>query len=314
VVAERLSFWNDTATREAIVEFVGRVTDEGGADYVPSSERVAVFDNDGTLWCEKPTQIQIFFTLLRFAEQADRDPSLRDRQPWKSAYEQDLSWMSAAMVKHYNGDDGDLKLLMDGIEGAFEAVSVDEYSRRVIEFFEQESHPTLKRGYGQCGYLPMIELLRYLEGHGFVTYIASGGDRDFMRPVAGGIYGIPPERVIGSAVGLDYRESEDSNELLYKSKIEFFDDGPTKPIRLQIRIGRRPIVACGNSNGDIPMLNFAGGPSRPALRLLLLHDDPEREFDYTAGAEKSLRRAEKDNRTVVSIKNDWAAVFADPRT
>jgi hypothetical protein len=220
--------------------------------------------------------------------------------------------MGAATVKHYNGDDGDLKLLMDAIQGAFEEVSVDEYSRRVTEFFEQGTHPTLKRGYGQCGYVPMIELLRYLEAHGFATYIASGGDRDFMRPVAGDMYGIPPERVIGSAVGLDYRESEDSNELLYKSKIEFFDDGPTKPIRIWSRIGRRPIVAGGNSNGDIPMLNFAGGPSRPALRLLLLHDDPEREFDYTAGAEKSLRRAEQDAWTVVSMKNDWAAVFADP--
>ncbi len=157
----------------------------------------------------------------------------------------------------------------------------------------------------------MVELLRYLEHHGFVTYIASGGDRDFMRPVAGEMYGVPPERVIGSAIGLEYRESGDGNDLLYKSKIEFFDDGPTKPIRIWSRIGRRPIVAGGNSNGDIPMLNFAGGAARPGLRLLLLHDDPEREFDYTAGAEKSLERADRDGWTVISIKNDWSRVFPD---
>ncbi len=311
-MTEQLRSWNETPARQAIVEFVGRVTAEGGADYVPPAERIAVFDNDGTLSCEKPTQIQIFFTLRRFAEQADQDPSLRDRQPWKSAYEQDLNWMGAAMIKHYNGDDGDLKLLMDAVEGAFDAVSVDDYSRRVLEFFENETHPTLKRPYNQCHYVPMVELLRYLEDYGFATYIASGGDRDFMRPVAADMYGIPPERVIGSAIGLDYRENGDSDELLYKSKIEFFDDGPTKPIRIWSRIGRRPLIAGGNSNGDIPMLNFTGWPSRPGLRLLVLHDDPEREFEYTAGAEKSLDRAAADGWTVISIKNDWAAIFAEP--
>ena len=309
-MTEHLQSWNDTPTRQAIVDFVGRVSAEGGADYVPPAERVAVFDNDGTLWCEKPMVIQIDFTIRRFAEQAKHDPSLRARQPWKAAHEHDLQWMGAAMVKHYNGDDSDLKLLMDAVEGAFEAVSVDEYTRRVLDFFGQATHPTLSRPYTACGYAPMVELLRYLEANGFATYIASGGDRDFMRPVAGDMYGVPPERVIGSAVGLDYQEGEDSDELLYKRKIEFFDDGPTKPIRIWSRVGRRPIVAGGNSNGDIPMLNFATGSSGQGLRLLVLHDDPEREFDYTAGAEKSLERAAAQGWTVVSIKNDWTTVFA----
>ena len=139
----------------------------------------------------------------------------------------------------------------------------------------------------------MVELLRYLEANGFTPYIASGGDRDFMRPIAGHIYGIPPERIIGSSQALEFQEREDGNDVLYKSEMEFFDDGPTKPVRIWSRIGRRPVVAGGNSNGDIQMLRFANHPGHPSLRTLLLHDDAEREFDYTAGAEDALARAPK---------------------
>ncbi len=157
----------------------------------------------------------------------------------------------------------------------------------------------------------MVELLRYLEARGFTTYIASGGDRDFMRPVTGDIYGIPPERVIGSSMGLHYREGERGAEVVYLSEMDVFDDGPMKPVRIWSRIGRRPVVAGDNSNGDIPMLRYAGDPSHPALRLLVLHDDGQREFGYTAGAEKSLQLAGEHGWTVVSVKNDWGTVFAD---
>jgi len=157
----------------------------------------------------------------------------------------------------------------------------------------------------------MVELLRYLEANGFTNYIASGGDRDFMRPVAGDLYGIPPERVIGSALGLTYQTEGGQSTLVYKAAMDFFDDGPEKPIRIWSRIGRRPIFAFGNSNGDVPMLAYAGSDSLPALRLLLLHDDAEREFDYVAGAEQALDVAAQQNWTVVSIKTDWNTVFAD---
>ena len=150
----------------------------------------------------------------------------------------------------------------------------------------------------------------HLEANGFSTYIASGGDRDFMRPVTEEIYGIPAERVIGSSNALSYQEDEHGGTLVYLDQPDVFDDGPAKPIRIWSRIGRRPSVAGGNSNGDIPMLRYAGGRARPALRLLVLHDDPEREFDYTAGAETSLERAAAEDWTVVSIKRDWATVFA----
>jgi hypothetical protein len=190
-------------------------------------------------------------------------------------------------------------------------VTVEEYDGRVRVFFVDAVNPHLKRPYLSCGYLPMVELLRYLEANGFTNYIASGGDRDFMRPIAGTMYGIPPERVIGSAVGLAYDDKDGRNDLMYKAQMDFFDDGPEKPIRIWSRIGRRPILAFGNSSGDVPMLGFAGGPEKPALRLLLKHDDAEREFDYIKGAEEALDVAAARGWIVVSIADDWSTVFAD---
>jgi len=304
-----LSLWNDGATKSAITEFVARVTDEGEPEYVEPAARVAVFDNDGTLWVEKPLVIQLDFTLRRLARLAEADPTLRDRQPYKASYENDHQWMAQAMVKHYQGDDSDLHLLMGAVTSAFETVAVEEYDDEVLAFFGAAGHPTLDRPYRGCGYSPMVELLRYLEANGFTTYIASAGDRDFMRPVAGGMYGIPPERVIGSAIGLEYQADGDAHRLLYKAAMDFFDDGPEKPVRIWSRIGRRPIVSVGNSNGDLPMLEFAGGPDAPALRVLVRHDDAEREFAYDAGAEDALARAADQGWTVVSMRDDWTTVF-----
>jgi phosphoserine phosphatase len=308
---DTLTSWNDGQAKQAITDFVARVTKKGGPDYVEPAARVAVFDNDGTLWTEKPLVIQLDFTIRRFRELAEENPSLQDQQPYQAAYERDLDWMAAAMIKHYRGDDSDLKLLMVAVPKAFEAVTIEDYDRRVKEFFADADNPQLERPYWKCGYLPMVELLRYLEANDFVTYIASGGDRDFMRPVAQEMYAIPPERIIGSALGISYSAEGGQSLLLYKGAMDFFDDGPEKPIRIWSRIGRRPILAFGNSNGDVPMLEYAGGDSLPALRLLLLHDDADREFDYTAGAEQALDVADQQSWTVVSIKNDWNTVFAD---
>ena len=308
-----LSSWRDGATKSAITDFVTRVTTDGGPDYIEPDARVAVFDNDGTLWTEKPLVIQLDFTIRRFREMAEADPSLQDQQPYQAAYEGDLHWLGAAMVKHYRGDDSDIQLLMVAVPKAFESVTLEDYDRRVKDFFGDADNPGLKRPYRACGYQPMIELLRYLEANGFATYIASGGDRDFMRPVAEDMYGIPPERIIGSALGITYSVEGGRSLLLYKGAMDFFDDGPEKPIRIWSRIGRRPILAFGNSNGDVPMLEFSGTPSTSSLRLLLLHDDGDREFDYTAGAEQALETADRQNWTVVSIKNDWNTVFTDAR-
>jgi phosphoglycolate phosphatase-like HAD superfamily hydrolase len=311
-VSGDLGSWTDQATRATIVDFVARVTDADGPDFVEPAARVAVFDNDGTLWCEKPMPIQLDFTVRRLAEMVKDDPALRQRQPWKASYEGDHHWMGAAMVKHYHGDDDDIRALMEAVTRAFDTVAVEEYDARVREFFLQARHPTLGRSYRSCAFDPMVGLLRYLEDHGFTSYIASGGDRDFMRPVADELYGVPPERVIGSALGLTYEEANGETSLVYKANMEFFDDGPEKPVRIWSRIGRRPILSVGNSNGDLPMLAFSGSPGRPALRLLVRHDDEEREFAYDAGSEQALGVAEKEGWTVVSMKTDWTTVFDRP--
>jgi phosphoglycolate phosphatase-like HAD superfamily hydrolase len=308
-----LASWRDGAARRAIVDFVRSAGDEHSPAFVPPADRVAVFDNDGTLWSEKPLPVQLDFTLTRMAEQAASDPSLKDRQPYRAAVGKDYRWLGAALVKHYHGDDTDLRTLKDAVEAAFDGMGVDAYAAEVSAWLASASHPTLGRPYLACGFAPMTELLRYLEANGFTTYIASGGDRDFMRPFAEAIYGIPPERVIGSALGLDLDDSDGGPALVYKSKIEFFDDGPQKPVRIWSRVGRRPVVAGGNSNGDIPMMRFARAGDRAALRLLVLHDDADREFAYTAGAEDALERAGADGWTVVSMRNDWDAVFAGSR-
>jgi phosphoserine phosphatase len=312
LVAETLlASWRSTTTRDQITDFVSRVTDESQDQFVPLSERIAVFDNDGTLWSEKPIPIQLDFTLFRLAELTQDNPSLADRQPFKAAVERDYHWLGEALVKHYHGDDADLGLLMSAVESAFEGMTVHSFSSEVTAWLGDARHPSLDRPYLLCAYVPMIELLRYLEANGFSTYIASGGDRDFMRPFAEQLYGIPPERVIGSALGLDLRLDDEGTDLLYKSKIEFFDDGPEKPVRIWSRIGRRPLVAGGNSNGDVPMMRFARTADRDGLRLLVLHDDPVREFDYVTGAEDALSRAKEREWTVVSVKDDWERVFPE---
>jgi phosphoglycolate phosphatase-like HAD superfamily hydrolase len=305
-----LALWNDTPTRRAIVDFVQAVSTEGSPGFVVPAERVAVFDNDGTLWSEKPIPIQLDFTLFRMAELAAQDPSLAERQPYRAAVERDFRWLDEAIVKHYHGDDADVGLLLGAVESAFAGMEVEAFGAEVMKWLTAASHPVLRRPYLACGFAPMVELLRYLEANGFSTYIASGGDRDFMRPFAHHIYGIPPERVIGSALGLDFDDGGDDTRLVYKSKMEFLDDGPTKPVRIWSRVGYRPLVTGGNSNGDIPMMRFARTGGREALRLLVLHDDADREFAYTTGAEDALDRAKTHGWTVVSMKEDWSAVFA----
>ncbi|WP_426574993.1 HAD family hydrolase [Aquihabitans sp. McL0605] len=304
-----LASWSESPSRAAIVAFVQAVTDPDGERYVPEPERVAVFDNDGTLWTEKPIPIQLDFTLFRMAELAAADPSLAEVQPYKAAAEKDYHWLGAAMVKHYHGDDADMGLLMAAVENAFEGLTVEAFAAEVSSWLETARHPTLDRPYLSCGFVPMIELLRYFEANGFTNYIASGGDRDFMRPFAEGLYGIPPERIIGSALGLTFDEGSDVTGLMYKSKMEVFDDGPEKPVRIWGRLGRRPVIAVGNSNGDVQMLRFARTDDRPGLRLLVLHDDADREFDYTQGAEDALARAADHDWTVVSVADDWTTVF-----
>jgi phosphoserine phosphatase len=304
-----LPSWRTGASKQAIQEFVQRVTTEGSPDVVPPAERVAVFDNDGTLWCEQPMPIQLDFILRRFVSMAEQDPGLRTRQPWQAAYTRDYGWLRQVLTKHYQGDDRELPMLAAGVLQAFAGITVEDFEAQADAFLRTAQHPTLGRGYLACAYTPMVELLAYLEANGFRNYIASGGGRDFMRPISQEVYGVPRQRVIGSSTSLAYEQDEGGGRLVRKPELDVVDDGPEKPVRIWNRVGRRPILAAGNSNGDIPMLAFAEQPGRPSLRLLVLHDDPEREFDYTTGAEQALQLARTNGWTLVSINGDWATVF-----
>jgi phosphoserine phosphatase len=276
---------------------------------VPVEERVAVFDNDGTLWCEKPVPMQADFILRRLSEMAEADPELRDRQPWKGAYEGDYGWLAQTFVQHYAGDDSNLRILLGGVLAAHSGISVDEFEEQADSFLRSTQHPTPGRGYLQCAYAPMVELLGYLQTNGFSNYIASGGGRDFMRPISQELYRIPRDRVIGSSTALEYVSDDSGGTITRKPEADYVDDGPQKPIRIWSRTGRRPVLAAGNANGDIPMLDFTQHADKPSLRLLVLHDDAVREFAYTKGAEQALEQAEMNGWTVVSIKNDWGTVF-----
>jgi phosphoserine phosphatase len=308
-VISGLKSWRDGPAKRGIVEFVARVCGEDGSEPVPVEERLAVFDNDGTLWCEKPTPIQLDFILRRLVAMAEADTALRERQPWKAAYERDYGWFGAVMAEHYAGDDANIPVLAAGILGAYAGVSVEEFEARSDEFLRGTQHPTLGRGYLDTAYRPMVELLGYLTANGFSNYIASGGGRDFMRPISQDVYGIPRQRVIGSSAALAYTSDERGGTITHRPELDYLDDGPEKPIRIWSRTGRRPLLAAGNSNGDVPMLHFTQHPDKPSLRLLVLHDDGDREFDYTTGAEQALAQAERDNWTVISVKKDWATVF-----
>lgn len=310
-MTESLASWADTPTRRIITEFVA------AAARRPPEERVAVFDNDGTLWSEKPMPTQLHFLVEAWALAARSDAALAERQPYAAALSGDFAWLGSAIDKHYAGDDSDLRTIIGAILAATAGQSVEEYQAAVTSFYRDARHPITGRPYSASVYRPMVELLRYLESNGFTCYIVSGGERDFMRPMTSAFYGIPPERVIGSAFGLEY--DPDRNEVRYGAELAFFDDGPEKPVRIWTRIGRRPILAVGNSDGDIPMLQYVRtGPasaedaSAGSLSLLIHHDDPDRaDPPYDKGAERALGGRAELGLTVVSVKDDWTTLFVE---
>jgi phosphoglycolate phosphatase-like HAD superfamily hydrolase len=309
-MSKQLTLWNDTTTKQAIVNFVEEITNKSTTQFVPPDERVAVIDNDGTLWSEKPVPVQIDFILRRLAAMAEKDSSLRKQQPWQAASEKDTAWFSDTVAAHYKGDDDNLKVLLGGILKSFDKMTVEAFEKMSADFMHKEKNPSLGVSYMEVGFTPMVELLRYLEANGFTTYIASGGGRDFMRPITQTLYAIPPERVIGSAVKLSFQADDKGASVMRDAGVDVVDDGPAKPVGIWERIGRRPIFAAGNSNGDIPMLQYTDMNAQPSLCLLVNHDDADREFDYTSGAEKAMKLAKKQSWTVVSVKQDWKQVFS----
>lgn len=292
-----------------MLDFVVAVTSPESPDFVPAEARIAVFDNDGTLWTEKPMPTQLHYLLQQWKAAAAADPSLAERQPYRAAVTGDIAWLGAAIDKHYAGDDADLGLLIGAVAASSAGASVEEYEASVAAFYREARHLTLGSSYANTVYQPMVELIRMLDAHDFRTYIVSGGERDFMRPMTQEYYGIPAQRVIGTGMGLEYDATD--NVVRYTNSLAFFADGPEKPARIWMRTGRRPILAGGNSNGDIPMLRFAQG-SRRSLSLLVQHDDPDRgDAPYVKGAEAALEAASVHGFTVVSVRDDWARVFLE---
>ena len=286
-----LRSWRPGTAKEAILAFVREVTAPGGS-FVPPAERIATFDNDGTLWCEKPLYIQADFVFRRWKEMVQADPAKASEQPYKALVEGDREWLSH-LLEH-------VPELLKGVGEAFSGITTEAFEAAVAEFFASARHPTLDVPYTEVTYRPMRELIALLEANGFRIYICSGGGRDFVRVVSEQIYGIARERVIGSASTLEYRDGE-----LYRTAgvEQPIDDGPGKPVHIWTRTGRRPVLAGGNADGDIPMLQTA------RFGLLVNHDDAEREFAYQAGAETALAEARVRKWTVVSVKNDFKEVF-----
>jgi len=286
-----LSSWRDGGAKSAVIDFVRSVSTPGRS-FVPPAERVATFDNDGTLWCEKPMYVQADFLFRRWRQMAEEDPARRTQQPWKAVVEGDKAWL-AAITEH-------LPDLLRGVTEAYDAITTQAFERSVGEFFASVKHPTLGVSYYEVGYRPMRELIALLKDHDFTVYICSGGGRDFVRPVAERMYGVARECVIGSATTLEYRDGE-----VYRTRgIEQpIDDGPGKPVHIWARTGRRPLLAGGNADGDIAMLETA------SFGLLIHHDDAEREFAYDDGAEHALAQAARQGWTTVSMRRDFETVF-----
>jgi phosphoglycolate phosphatase-like HAD superfamily hydrolase len=288
-----LAGWNDGTPRSNIIEFVRGVT-EPGPGFVPPAERIAAFDNDGTLWCEKPLYVQADFIFRKWTAMVAADPALAAEQPFKAVVEGDREWL-AGMLDH-------VPELLRGLGAAFSGITTDEFESQVGAFFTDARHPTLGTPYTGVGYQPMIELLVYLEANDFKVFICTGGGRDFVRVVGEEMYGIPRERVIGSGPTAEYRDGAVYRTAGVEQPI---DDGPGKPVHIWNRTGRLPLFAGGNSDGDIEMLSAA------RFGLLVHQDDAAREFAYDTLAERALTEASRRGWTVASMKDDFATIFAD---
>ena len=286
-----LPSWREGAAKSAVLEFVASVTGPG-ASYVPPAERIATFDNDGTLWCEKPQYVQASFIFRRWKQMVQADPAKAKEQPYKALVEDDQAYLTN-LLDHVPD-------LVKGVTEAYQGITVGAFEQAVHEFFATATHPTLGVPYTKVGYQPMRELLDLLQARGFIVFICSGGGRDFVRPVSEQMYGIPRERVIGSATIVQYRDGD-----LYRTKDveQPIDDGTGKPAHIWMRTGRKPLLGCGNADGDVPMLETA------RFSILIRHDDASREFGYDTGAEKALADAKEHGWTVVSMHDDFKVVF-----
>jgi len=300
-----LPSWNASAAKTAITEFVAKVTQEGAADFVRPEERVAVFDNDGTLWSEMPVYFQVQFALDRVKAMAPHHPEWKETEPFKSVLAGDLKALAAL------GEKGLLEILLATQSG----ITTDQFDSLVAEWFKTARHPRFDKPYDDLIYQPQVELLDYLRANGFKTFIVSGGGVEFMRVFAERAYGIPPEQVVGSSGVVTFEMKSDGKpELIQQPKVDFVDDGPGKPVGINRFIGRRPIFAFGNSDGDLQMLQWTAANDGPSFMGIVHHTDAEREWAYDRNSrigrlDKALDEAEAKGWTVVDMKADWKVIY-----
>jgi hypothetical protein len=299
---DALPSWNDTAPKKAIIAFVEKVTTTGSPDFIPPNERIATFDNDGTLWCEKPMPIQLFFALDRVKALAPQHPEWKTKEPFASLLKGDVK---AAMA---GGEHALLEIVMATHTG----MTVGEFEKMVKDWIATAKHPTTKQPFTKMVYQPMIELLACLRANGFKTFIVSGGGIEFMRPWTEKVYGIPPEQVVGSSGKTKYEMRDGQPVLVKLPEINFIDDKEGKPVGINQHIGRKPILSAGNvfSGGDIAMLRYCQSHPGATLQLMVNHDDAAREFAYAEPDDASLKAAAANGWMVVSMKGDWKKIFA----
>ncbi len=302
--ADPLPSWNQGATRASIIEFVSAVTDKSKATYVPPAERIATFDNDGTLWSERPVYFQLLFAIDRVKALAPKHPEWKITQPFKAVLENDMDALADA------GEEGLLKLVMATHAGN----TTEEFARIVKDWLANARHPRFKRPYNELVFQPMLELLDYLRANGFKTFIVSGGGIEFMRPWVEQVYGIPPEQVIGSSIKTTFELREGKPVLVRLPEINFIDDKAGKPVGINQHIGRRPIAAFGNSDGDLQMLQWTAAGNGKRFMLLVHHTDEQREYAYDKDShigklDKGLTEAATGNWTVVDMKKDWKVIY-----
>ncbi|GHO82085.1 HAD family hydrolase [Dictyobacter formicarum] len=297
-----LASWRDGSTKQAILNFVQQVSAQDSPTYVPPAERIAAFDNDGTLWCEKPSYVQEIFVIKYFHEQAELHPELREVQPFKAFVENDRAYFQALSIQEVD------KLILQAVSD----MPQDEYVQKVRSFFQESLHPHYQRPFTEMAYAPMIELMAYLRQHEFQIYLVTGGETDFVRQVAEKMYEVPHSHVIGSSVMVKLETHHDQPRLIrQKSMLEPLNEGPGKVINMHVHIGQAPILAVGNSNGDLDMLLYTEHQARPNLPLLIHHDDSEREFAYDHGAERALQAATMHDWNIISMKNDFNHIFSE---
>ena len=305
-MSEILSLWNETPAKKAIIDYVNAVTNPKSTDFVPEAERIAIFDNDGTMWVEKPAYIQLFFAIDRLKQLAEEDPKLLDQPHFKAAATGDLAYF-ARLDPHAGGD---VKELMKIVFDSHAGISQDDFMLIAKKFLETAKHPRFGVLYRDLTYKPMVELVRYLGDNGFKVFLASGGGMSFLRVVSEEIYNIPRERVIGSNIAFETHMTDEGPVVFRRTGlVDPLDDGEGKPVNIELHIGRKPILAAGNSDGDLSMLWLAQKNDHRSLSLLLRHDDAKREYAYDEGSEKTLLMAKERGWIVVSMKDDWKTVF-----